>query len=91
MPNIFFNSRFKIPVLGERISAAIAITTTVEINRGIYEIVCTNFFRKTERISFKRSAKIIGIGKFISKFISDKVNVFLNARQKAGSLKNIEK
>jgi hypothetical protein len=41
--------------------------------------------------SFKSSANIIGIGKLIARLLIDKVNVFLKARQKAGSFRNISK
>ena len=35
MLKVFFKITFKIPVLGDKISPIIAMTTTVEIKRGI--------------------------------------------------------
>ncbi len=75
------------PELGESSSLRIAITTTVEIKRGMYEMVCTTFLNFFARTSLSRIAKMMGIGKLITKLETEVITVLRSALQKAGSFK----
>jgi hypothetical protein len=74
---------FNKPELGDSNSFKIAITTTVEINLGIYEMVWTTFLNLACRTSFNKMANRIGIGKLIIRFPRDITRVFLKALQNA--------